>query len=52
LKARYDAIRLQEQEMNGVTWQAWAEQAMASAWASQMTSNMLQGQSQVSSNAG
>lgn len=52
LKARYDAIRLQEQEMNGVTWQVGAEQAMASAGVSQMTSNMLQGQSQVSSNAG
>lgn len=52
LKARYEAIRLKEQEMNGVTWNAWAEQAMASAGASQMTSNMLQGQSQITSNAG
>jgi hypothetical protein len=52
LKARYNAIRLQEQEMNWLTGQVWAEQSMASANASQMTSNMLQGQSQVSTNLG
>ena len=52
LKARYDAIRIQEQAMNGISGQVWAEQSMASANASQMTSSMLQWQSQVPSNAG
>ena len=47
LKARYDAIRLQEQALNGVTWEVWAEQAGASANASMMTSNMLQQQPNV-----
>ena len=51
LKARYDAIRIQEQAMNGLSWQVWAEQSMASANASQMTSSMVQWQSQVPSNA-
>ena len=51
LKARYDAIRIQEQAMNGLSWQVWAEQSMASANASQMTSAMVQWQSQVPSNA-
>ena len=50
LKARYDAIRIQEQAMNGLSWQVWAEQSMASANASQMTSSMVQWQSQVPSN--
>ena len=50
LKARYDAIRIQEQAMNGLSWQVWAEQSMASANASQMTSAMVQWQSQVPSN--
>lgn len=51
LKARYDAIRIQEQAMNGITGDVWAEQSMASANASQMTSSMIQWQSQVPSNA-
>lgn len=51
LKARYDAIRIQEQAMNGLSGQVWAEQSMASANASQMTSSMVQWQSQVPSNA-
>lgn len=51
LKARYDAIRIQEQAMNGLSGQVWAEQSMASANASQMTSAMVQWQSQVPSNA-
>lgn len=51
LKARYDAIRIQEQAMNWISWQVWAEQSMASANASQMTSSMVQWQSQVPSNA-
>lgn len=52
LKRRYEAIRITEKELNGVAWQVWAEQSMASAWASQMTSRMLQWQSQVPSNIG
>lgn len=51
LKRRYEAIRLTEQAMNWVTWDVWAEQSMASANASQMTSRMMQWQSQVPSNA-
>ena len=47
IKARYDAIRLQEQAMNGMTWEVGAEQAGASANASMMTSNMLQQQPNV-----
>lgn len=51
LKRRYEAIKLGEQSMNGVTGDVGAEQSMASANASQMTSRMVQGQSQVPSNA-
>lgn len=51
LKRRYEAIKLGEQAMNGVTGDVGAEQSMASANASQMTSRMVQGQSQVPSNA-
>lgn len=51
LKARYNAIRIQEKELNWVTGDVWAEQSMASANASQMTSRMMQWQSQVPSNA-
>lgn len=36
--------------MNGVSGQVGAEQSMASANGSMMTSNMLQGQSQVPTN--
>lgn len=50
LKARYEAIRLWEQAMNWVSGQVGAEQSMASANGSMMTSNMLQGQSQVPTN--
>ena len=50
LKARYDAIRITEQSMNGVTGGAWAEQSMASANWAMMTSKMLQGWSQVPTN--
>jgi len=49
IKARYEAIRLNEKEMNGVAWEVWAEQAGASANSAMMTSNMLQW-SQVTSN--
>lgn len=51
IKRRYEAIKLTEQSMNGVTGDVWAEQSMASANASQMTSRMMQWQSQVPSNA-
>lgn len=50
LKARYDAIRLQEQSMNGATGEVGAEQSMASANSAMMTSKMLQGGSQVPTN--
>lgn len=50
LKARYDAIRLQEQSMNGATGEVGAEQSMASANSVMMTSKMLQGGSQVPTN--
>ena len=50
LKARYDAIRLQEQAMNGMTWEVGAEQAGASVNQAMMTSQMMQGQSQVPTN--
>lgn len=50
LKARYEAIKLSEQAMNGVTGQVGAEQSMASANGSMMTSKMLQGGSQVPTN--
>lgn len=52
LKRRYEAIRITEKELNWVAWQVWAEQSMASANASQMTSAMLQWQSQVPTNLG
>ena len=50
LKARYEAIRLQEQGMNGMTWEVGAEQAWASVNQAMMTSQMMQGQSQVPTN--
>lgn len=50
LKARYEAIRLSEQQLNGVSGQVGAEQSMASANGSMMTSKMLQGGSQVPTN--
>jgi hypothetical protein len=42
MKARYDAIRIGEKEMNGVTGQVGAEQSGASANSAMMTSSMLQ----------
>lgn len=50
LKARYEAIKLSEQAMNGATGQVGAEQSMASANSAMMTSKMLQGGSQVPTN--
>lgn len=50
LKARYDAIRITEQQMNGVTGEVGAEQSGASANSAMMTSKMLQGGSQVPTN--
>jgi len=43
LEARYSAKRIKEKEMNGVAGDNGAEKAGASANASMMTSNMLQG---------
>lgn len=50
LKARYDAIRITEQQMNWVTGEVGAEQSGASANSAMMTSKMLQGGSQVPTN--
>lgn len=50
LQARYDAIKIKEWQMNGVTGQNGAEQAGASANSAMMTSAMLQWGSQVPSN--
>ena len=44
LEARYMAKRIKDKELNGMTGDNGAEQAGASANASMMTSNMLQGQ--------
>lgn len=52
LKARYDAIKIKEWQMNWVTGQNGAEQAWASANSAMMTSAMLQWGSQVPSNNG
>lgn len=52
LQARYDAIKIKEWQMNGMTGQNGAEQAGASANSAMMTSAMLQSGSQVPSNNG
>jgi len=50
MDARYEAIKLKAEEMNGMAGQVWAEQAGASANSAMMTSSMLQWGSQVATN--